>query len=283
LGYRGGQGMGIKFSKMNGAGNDFVVLDNRDGRVKEYPEFVRRVCRRRLGVGADGAMFVENSSRADFRMRYFNSDGSEAEMCGNGGRCIARFAYLKGIAGPSLSFETIAGTYRAEVRGERVLLEMLPPKDLRLQFELDIGDREIVVNFADTGVPHVVAFGEDVDRVPVRELGRRIREHERFAPAGTNVNFAQVMDRHTIKLRTYERGVEDETLACGTGTVAAAVLGALLGRVEPPVSVLTKSGVVLTVHFRKEGKAIKEVLLEGDAVLVFEGELSDEWLKDVGP
>ena len=144
MGYRGGQGMGIKFSKMNGAGNDFVVLDNRDGRVKEYPEFVRRVCRRRLGVGADGAMFVENSSRADFRMRYFNSDGSEAEMCGNGGRCIARFAYLKGIAGPSLSFETIAGTYRAEVRGERVLLEMLPPKDLRLQFELDIGDREIV-------------------------------------------------------------------------------------------------------------------------------------------
>ncbi|RKY62777.1 MAG: diaminopimelate epimerase [Candidatus Latescibacterota bacterium] len=276
--------MGITFSKMNGAGNDFVVLDNREGKVKDYSEFVRKVCRRRLGVGADGALFVEHSTRpdVDFRMRYFNADGSEAEMCGNGGRCIARFAYLKGIAGPSMSFETMAGVYRAEVKDDRVMLEMLPPKHILLQFELDLGDREIVANFADTGVPHVVAFGGDVDRVPVKELGRLIREHERFAPAGTNANFAQVLDRHTIKLRTYERGVEDETLACGTGVVAAAVLGALLGRVDPPVSVLTRSGVVLTVHFRREGKAIQDVLLEGDAVLVFEGELSNEWLGDVG-
>lgn len=274
--------MGISFSKMSGAGNDFVVLDNRDGKVEEYPEFVRKVCRRRLGIGADGVMFVENPARpdVDFRMRYFNSDGSEAE-CGNGGRCIARFAYLKGIAGPSMSFETMAGVYRAKVEDDRVILEMLPPKDIVLQFELNLGDREIVANFADTGVPHVVAFGGDVDRVPVRELGRRIREHEMFAPAGTNANFAQVIDRHTVKLRTYERGVEDETLACGTGAVAAAVLGTMLGRVDPPISVITRSGVVLTVHFKREGKVVREVLLEGDAVLVFEGELSDEWLGDV--
>ncbi|HID09814.1 MAG TPA: diaminopimelate epimerase [Candidatus Latescibacteria bacterium] len=274
--------MGISFSKMSGAGNDFVVFDNRDGKVEEYPEFVRKVCRRRLGIGADGVMFVENPARpdVDFRMRYFNSDGSEAE-CGNGGRCIARFAYLKGIAGPSMSFETMAGVYRAKVEDDRVILEMLPPKDIVLQFELNLGDREIVANFADTGVPHVVAFGGDVDRVPVRELGRRIREHEMFAPAGTNANFAQVIDRHTVKLRTYERGVEDETLACGTGAVAAAVLGTMLGRVDPPISVITRSGVVLTVHFKREGKVVREVLLEGDAVLVFEGELSDEWLGDV--
>ena len=280
----------LKFTKMAGAGNDFVVFDNRDGQApEERTAFVRRVCARRLGVGADGALFVERSDTADFKMRYYNADGGEAEMCGNGGRCISRYAYLYGIAGEKMVFETIAGRYRAEIVGEHVRLEMIPPKDVRLQFEINVDGKELTVNFIHTGVPHVVLFANRIDDIDVRELGRKIREHEKFAPAGTNANFVQVVDPGRIKIRTYERGVEDETLACGTGTVAASLAGALLNRLRSPVEAVTKSGLILTVHFDLQGSALKgsspegqqftEVFLEGNAEVIFEGTLAQDWIE----
>ena len=270
----------LKFTKMSGAGNDFVVFDNRDGGIpEERAELVRRVCARRLGVGADGALFIELSEPADFRMRYYNADGGEAEMCGNGGRCISRYAYLNGIAGEKMAFETIAGRYRAEIMGEHVRLEMVPSRDIRLQFEIGMDGNELTVNFVHTGVPHVVVFADRIDGIDVPELGRKIREHEKFAPAGSNANFVQVVDPGRIQIRTYERGVEDETLACGTGTVAAALVGALLNRLRSPVEAITRSGLILTVHFDLKGKKFTNVFLEGNAEVTFEGTLAQNWME----
>jgi len=269
----------LKFTKMSGAGNDFVVFDNRDGRIpEERAAFVRRTCARRLGVGADGVLLVERSEPADFKMRYYNADGGEAEMCGNGGRCISRYAYLHGIAGEKMTFETIAGRYRAEMVGEHVRLEMIPPKDIRLQFDINVDGNELTVNFIHTGVPHVVLFANRIDDIDVRELGRKIREHEKFAPAGTNANFVQVVDPGHIRIRTYERGVEDETLACGTGTVAAVLVGALLKRLRSPVEAVAQSGLILTVHFDLQEQKFVEVFLEGNAEVIFEGTLVQDWI-----
>ena len=270
----------LKFTKMSGAGNDFVVFDNRDGGIpEERAELVRRVCARRLGVGADGALFVEQSEATDFRMRYYNADGGEAEMCGNGGRCISRYAYLNKIAGEKMIFETLAGHYRAEIMGKLVRLEMVPPKDIRLQFEIGMDGNELTVNFIHTGVPHVVVFADRIDDIDVLELGRRIREHEKFAPAGANANFVQVVDPGRIRIRTYERGVEEETLACGTGTVAAALVGALLNRLRSPVEAITRSGLILTVHFDIKGKKCTNVFLEGNAEVIFEGTVTQDWME----
>jgi len=272
--------MGMKelcFTKMSGAGNDFVVFDNRDGRIPESRAmFVRRVCERRLGVGADGVLIVEPSDRTDFRMRYYNADGGEAEMCGNGGRCISRYAHLRGIASDTMSFETVAGVHRSQVIGENVKLEMIDPFDARLGFHVPLKDREIAAHFINTGVPHVVVFVDDVDEVEVFDLGREIRYHPVFQPDGTNANFAQIVDRRHLRIRTYERGVEDETLACGTGTVAAAGIGGFLGRLDSPVEAETRSGLILNVYFEIEEDALGRVFLEGDATVVFEGELTGE-------
>ena len=267
----------IKFTKMTGAGNDFAVFDGRNGQLPEdRVRFVQQVCRRRVGVGADGVLIVENNHRADFRMVYYNADGSEAEMCGNGGRCISRYAYLKRIAGPKISFETMAGLHRSEIIGGNVKLGMVDPFNARLDFKIPVAGEQIVVSFTNTGVPHVVRFVDDVEPVEVVKIGREIRYHEAFQPAGTNANFVQVLDQDRIKIRTYERGVEDETLACGTGTVAAAVLGGLHGDLSPPVEALTRGGIPLKVHFDIEQGAVKNVFLEGDAVVVYEGELTAE-------
>lgn len=270
----------LVFVKMTGAGNDFIVFDNRDGRIPEgRGTFIRRLCERRLGVGADGALLVEPSATQDFRMRYYNADGGEAEMCGNGGRCISRFAYLKGIAGKRMSFETVAGIYHSEVVGENVRLEMVDPKDIQVRSEIEVSGRRFPIHFANTGVPHGVVFVEDVEAVDVVNVGRTLRWHERFAPAGTNANFVQILGPSRMKIRTYERGVEDETLACGTGTVASAVLGGLLGILVPPVEAETRSGLILMVHFDLGDQMVKNVFLEGDARIVFEGTLLEEWTR----
>jgi len=271
----------LEFTKMSGAGNDFIVFDGRDGTIPEgiRGELIRRVCERRFGVGGDGVLILEESDGYDFRMRYYNADGGEAEMCGNGGRCISRYAYLNGIAKSKMSFETIAGVHYAEVRGESVKLKMTPPSDVRLKFGLKLDSQEVTVNFANTGVPHVVLFTDNVDSIDVEKLGPKIRYHRDFAPAGTNANFIQIIDPHTFRIRTYERGVEAETLACGTGTVAAAVIGALDGKLRSPVTALTKGGVKLKVHLKLSSDRIEELFLEGDAKVVFTGRLSKEWLR----
>jgi diaminopimelate epimerase len=266
--------------KLSGAGNDFIIIDNRHDILPREDELLRRfivnLCRRRISMGADGLLLVENSDVADFRMRYFNSDGSEAETCGNGARCISRFAYANGIAPEKMRFETMAGIYDAEIVGDRVKVRMGDPTGIRLNFPLKLSDGQHIVSFANTGVPHVVFFVEDLEGMDIVKPGRETRYHEEFAPAGTNANFVKAMDRHAMRIRTYERGVEDETLACGTGSIASAIVGALLGHVEPPVEMHTRGGFLLKVYFDLDGENVRDVYLEGDARIICSGELTEE-------
>lgn len=264
------------FTKMSGAGNDFVVLDNRDGKVPEEgrAKLIETWATRRIGIGADGVLLVEppENGGADFRMRYYNADGGEAESCGNGARCISRFAYLIGAAKENMKFETKAGLYEAIVIGEEIRLTMSDPHSLRRDVPLDLpGVPGGKADYINTGVPHVVIFVDDLKSVPVDELGRKIRYHEAFAPAGTNVNFAQNLGNDHIAVRTYERGVEGETLACGTGSVAVGLIAHLKGTAKSPVSIHTSGGPILKIHFEAKGESFTGVKLEGEARVVYEG------------
>ncbi|WP_337288026.1 diaminopimelate epimerase [Candidatus Methylomirabilis sp.] len=269
------------FVKMSGNGNDFIVIDNRDGRLDVEPRtLAERICRRRVSVGADGLIVVEPSSVADFRMRILNADGSEAEMCGNGARCVARFAEMLGIAGPHMAFETLAGIILARVDGSRVTLQTSRPQGMRLHQSIEVDGVVHEIHSINTGVPHVVLFYSDLEAIPVRTLGRTIRFHPAFQPAGTNVDFVTVLDGHTLAIRTYERGVEDETLACGTGTIASVLVAATLGLVSSPVDVRVRSGEILTVSFTGKGPEFHEVFFEGEVRLVYQGELMADALKE---
>lgn len=270
--------MEVSFFKMNGSGNDFIIVDNRQGLFDEatYRDFVKGVCRRKESLGADGVIFIEEKAGYDFSWRFFNSDGSEAEMCGNGSRCAARFSFLNNIAPAHMVFLTKAGPIKASVEGRRVKVLLPEPTDLRTGLCILKEGGELRLDFVNTGVPHSVVFSGDVDSVPVNEVGRFVRFHPLFQPAGTNVNFVEVLDRSTIKVRTYERGVEDETLACGTGSVASALIASVKGHVSSPVSVMTRGGEVLRIHFDLQGEEFKEVYLEGETTLVCKGVLYDE-------
>ncbi len=219
---------------------------------------------------------VKTSDRADFRWLFFNADGSEAEMCGNGGRCAARFAVLKGMARERLSFETAAGIIDADVNGDIVKLRLTDPQNLKIDELVSINGKSFPINSVNTGVPHAVFFADDLSACDVAKMGRAIRYHEAYQPAGTNADFIQVIDRHTLRLRTYERGVEDETLACGTGAVASALISSAKGMVESPVSVLVKSGETLRIYFDRNGDRFERVYLEGRAAVVYQGSLWDE-------
>jgi diaminopimelate epimerase len=269
----------IGFWKMSGSGNNFLVIDGRDPSLIRNPShFARQVCRPKVSVGADGVLLLEGSGMADFLMRIFNADGSEAEMCGNGARCIARFAYLKGIAQEKMTIETVAGLVQAEVKGRRVKIRMGEPKDLVLNQRIRIEGEEVLLHRLNTGVPHAVLSVQKLEEASVVDLGRKIRFHESFRPAGTNVNFIAVNDSHHIQIRTYERGVEDETLACGTGSVASALITAALGQVESPVHLHTRGGEVITVYFERRGWQFQDVFMEGGATVAYEGELWEEAL-----
>ncbi len=269
----------IEFFKIQGSGNDFILIDNRDNVMRDVgriDEFVKTVCLQHVAVGADGLILIEKSDRAHFRWRFFNADGSEVEMCGNGGRCAARFALIKGIAPEKMTFETRAGLIDAEVTGETVKLRLTDPKDLRKAYMIEVEGIPTLVNSINTGVPHVVAFVNDLDGHDVFRQGRTIRYHGEYQPAGTNANFARVINRHRIRLRTYERGVEDETLACGTGAVATALVASWTGLVDSPVDVLVKSGETLKIYFGKTDKGFEKVYLEGGTTVVYQGFLWDE-------
>ena len=268
----------IEFYKMSGSGNDFIIIDNRDLslNVGDLPAFSRRVCERKISVGADGLFLIEPSKTVDFKWQFFNSDGSVAEMCGNGSRCVARYAYLKGIAPKKMSFETLAGIISAEVNDDVVKVRLTDPSPVQSIGNLVIDDCQFVLDIVDTGVPHAVTFVENLETCTVFEWGRKIRRHEFFQPRGTNANFATVIDRHKIRVRTYERGVEDETLACGTGDVATVLAAASRGLVESPVDVIVQSGETLRVYFTKKGDRFGDIYLEGKVKIVYSGLLFEE-------
>ncbi len=262
----------LRFIKMNGAGNDFVMVDNRAGDVRLSPGQIARICDRHRGVGADGILLLEKADNgADFRMRYFNRDGGEAEMCGNGARCFARFANKVAGGREKISFETPAGVIGAELRDGLVTLRMSEPKDLRLGIELDVAGNKEHVHFINSGVPHAVVPVARVEGVDVRARGAAIRRHELFSPSGANVNFMEKRGPKKVALRTYERGVEDETLACGTGVVASALIFAATDKVDGPISVIVRSGSELSVGFERAGDGFRNVTLTGPAEFVFEG------------
>ncbi len=267
--------MVLDFAKMNGAGNDFVLIDNRSRRVKLQPAQIAHICDRHKGVGADGVILLEPcaSGEADWAWDFYNSDGSSAEMCGNGARCFARFvARLTGTKGP-ISFATRAGVITARFAGNDVTVNLTAPKDLRLRQQVPLSGGSTEIHSLDTGVPHAVLFVPDADKAMVQPLGAEIRRHPHFAPRGTNVNFVQVLGPGHIRVRTFERGVEGETLACGTGVTASALITAELHGFPSPIQVQVQSGDKLEISFDRTNGLFDKVGLTGPAELVFEGRI----------
>jgi diaminopimelate epimerase len=274
----------MEFFKMSGGGNDFIVVDNRSNQVRSetLPDLVRRISVRALSVGADGVVFLEASRMADFRATFLNPDG-QTTFCGNGARCVSRLAYLMGLVGPKMRVETIKMVHDAMVEGERVQFGMPPALRLRTGLKLAVDDQILDAGFIDTGVPHVVVFKEAPHSMSISDLGRKVRSHVELGPEGANANFVMVVDEHTLAVRTYERGVEGETLSCGTGCVAAALVTAALGMTRPPVACWTRSGVTLSVNFRGGAGAFTQIVLEGDARLIYQGNLSSEATRGFDP
>ncbi|MFM7818676.1 MAG: diaminopimelate epimerase [Verrucomicrobiota bacterium] len=269
--------MTLDFIKMTGAGNDFILADNRKGDLRLTPQQVARLCHRQFGIGADGLMLLvpSRTRKADWAWQFWNSDGSEAEMCGNGARCFARFvASTTCLTAPTLSFETAAGVIHAELEADRVTVNLTSPHSLRLRETVATTAGDLEVSSMNTGVPHAVVFVPDADQAMVQQLGAELRWHDHFKPKGTNVNFAQVLGPGHIRVRTYERGVEGETLACGTGVSASALVAAVLHGFRSPVRVTVQSGDELGVRFDRKGDTFEDVRLAGPATVVFEGRIT---------
>lgn len=271
----------VAFHKLHGCGNDFVFIDNRQLAlpVEAMEQWAIQICRKAFGVGADGLVFLENAPEgpeglgADYRWHFYNADGSRAEMCGNASRCASLLAVELGFAGTEHSFLTDAGIVRAKVDVENssAKVELTAPCDAALNTSLTINGQDYPVQFVNTGVPHAVVFLESAEALAaldIRAMGLALRSHEHYAPAGTNANFAAIIDPTHIHLRTYERGVEDETYACGTGSAATAYLANALGQAESSVSIKSSGGEILGIDL--EGG----VFLSGKAVKVFTGELN---------
>jgi diaminopimelate epimerase len=265
----------VEFTKMNGAGNDFVLIDNRERNIKLSRDQVVRICHRQRGVGADGLfLLVPNTTgKAQWAWEFYNSDGSTADMCGNGARCFARFIQRTAGANGKTTFETGAGVITAAFEGERVTVNLTAPRDLRLGDKVITKDGPIILHSLNTGVPHAVIFVPDADKAMVQQLGHEIRFHSHFAPKGTNVNFAQVLGKDSIRVRTYERGVEGETLACGTGVTASALVSSRVHRFSSPIKVQVQGGDILEVSFQEQAENFSDVRLTGPAEFAFEGRL----------
>jgi diaminopimelate epimerase len=264
---------------MSGAGNDFIVIDNRQGLIRNGQKLAQTLCNRRWGVGADGLILIEKSLKADFKMNYYNADGSSGGMCGNGGRCAALFCFLSGFTGAFSQFEAVNHIYKAEVNDNHVNLYMKDPKRIRaMVLATSIG--KLHANFIDTGAPHVVIHSTELksistklSNIPVDSIGREIRFHRVFGTKGVNVDFFETKTPDLLRMRTYERGVEGETLACGTGAVACAIIGSLKHGLTPPVKVRTTGKKSLEVNFEIQKSGIKRVRLRGPAEVIFEGKI----------
>ena len=275
---------------MSGAGNDFILIDKNinPGFVPDQ-NIIKIICNRRYGVGADGVIAVSNSSSYDFEMEYFNADGSTGSLCGNGARCAVKFADLSGrVKHETAEFLSNGVAYSGKVLNDKeIRIFFNPPQRLKYNFKINASGQLINSNFVDTGSPHVVIkiedilknpanpkiFYNDLNNFPVYDLGREIRYHKDFAPEGTNVNFVRLKDGK-IHIRTYERGVEDETLACGTGSTAAALVGSSLFNIKPPIFLITRGGDELVVDFKIENQKFKDLSLTGPALVTFTGEFA---------
>jgi diaminopimelate epimerase len=264
----------VFFTKMTGAGNDFILVNNVKNPVHlDWQAFAIRSCTLKTGIGADGVIVLGEDTDTDFTFRIFNADGSEAEMCGNGARCAALFAHQQGIAKTPMRFKTLAGIIGARIDGEDVAIEMTEPFGLETDIAIDVLDKHLIAHFINTGVPHAIIFTDALDNEPVADLGPAIRFHSRFLPAGTNADFVQVLDHNRIRVRTYERGVEDETLACGTGAAASAIISKHLGKVSSTPVLVTMKGGELKIDFTKQGNHYSQVWLMGPVDTVFTGEV----------
>lgn len=275
----------LAFSKMAGGGNDFVVIDNRVARIADASGLTRRICTRRLSVGADGLILVESSARATFRMHYYNCDGSLSDFCANGTRCAARFAFMNVIAPRRMTIETDAGIVGAEIgdRGD-VTLSLPSPGSFRPDRTLEVGGTPVRGSSIMVGVPHFVVFlRRDLWSQEILSLGRAIRQHADLQPQGANVDFVVIREWHSIEVRTYERGVEEETLSCGSGVVASVAVSALFGKVKSPVSVLTRSGIAFEVSFDRAGGELENVRLKGDARLIYRSTVTPETTEGFDP
>ena len=263
----------VEFTKMNGAGNDFILFDNRDRKISLTTDQIVHLCHRQRGIGADGIMGLVpcDSGKADWSWQFYNSDGSAAEMCGNGARCFARYIQkLTGATG-DLTFETAAGVIRARLNGDRVTVNLTTPHSLRLNESVPLEQGATPIHSINTGVPHAIVYVDDADQAMVAGVGAEVRYHAHFKPRGTNVNFVQVKGPNFIRVRTYERGVEGETLACGTGVTAAALISARLKGFTSPVKVQVQGGDLLEVGFREENGEFADVALTGPADFAFTG------------
>jgi diaminopimelate epimerase len=273
-----------EFFKMSAGGNDFIVLDNRSGSFSngEFSGVAMRLCTRAQSVGGDGVILLESSERADVRARFFNPDG-QSTFCGNGARCAARMAYLQGMAPARMKVETDLMVHRAEVSGSNVSFEMRDPKDFEMDVDVQAGGENVRGIFVDTGVPHFVVFRSMPSDRPIDDLGRALRSHSRFAPDGANIDFVDAREGSGLHIRTFERGVEGETLACGTGCVAAALAVAATSGAIPPVGVRTRSGETISVRFEGDPRRASGVRLEGKARLVYVGQLTEESARGFRP
>ena len=267
--------MVLEFTKMNGAGNDFVLVDNRSQTVHLTRDQIIRLCDRHRGVGADGVLILvpSTSGKADFAWNFYNSDGSTGEMCGNGARCFARFVRHRTGGNGDLTFETEAGLIRASFQGSGVTVNLIQPEDLRLNERVSLSVGPQTIHSLNTGVPHAVLFVPDANKAMVEQLGPEIRRHAHFGPKGTNVNFVQVLGSNHIRVRTFERGVEGETLACGTGVTASALISSRVHQFRSPVRVQVQGGDELEVSFNETSGQFAEVRLTGPAEFVFEGRI----------
>ncbi len=272
--------MEIDFCKMHGCGNDFIIIDNRENRLKNISlsSFTKKLCERKFNIGANGLMLVEDSLTADFRMRYFNADGSEGEMCGNGARCIAKFAYVNGIGSNWMNFETFDENYRARVLSDgqvKIYFPSLITDQIKMDQPFLYEGKTIKYHYGFVGVPHTIFYHEEIEKMEDTDftnLGRAIR-YDKVFPKGTNVNGVHIINQNEIAVRTYERGVEEETFACGTGATASAIISSLRYDLKPPIQVKTRGGYVV-IDFNAHSNKLDSISLIGNAEIVFEGKIT---------
>jgi len=264
----------ISFSKYSGCGNDFIIIDNRQGVFPTSKKsLIHKLCQRHLGVGAAGIILLENSAVSHFRMRIFNADGKEVEMCGNGLRCLGKYLFKCGITGRRFDVEVTDQIYSLTIENDLVCVSMIPPKKIRWAIEAILDQESVIVDYLNTGVPHAVIFCSDLENIDINVLGPKIRYHSLFSPQGTNVNWVKLDSQGTLALRTYERGVEQETLACGTGAAAAAITAAIRFQLKSPIKVLPRSGEHMEFKLTHQNNQITQLVMKGPASFIYKGEL----------